>query len=95
MIKPLMDRLWVERLPTEETTEGGIFIPEMFEEKPDIGVVKAVGPGIRDEDGEFIEININVGDKVLFGRTAGTTVEVDKEEYFLIRHHEILGVVKT
>jgi chaperonin GroES len=94
MIRPLFDRLWVERLPTEKTTEKGIVIPENFEEKPDIGIVKAVGPGKKNVDGDYVGIKVSVGDKILFGRTAGTTVEVDKEEYFLIKQHEIIGVVK-
>ena len=93
-LRPLHDRVIVKRLDNERKTASGIVIPESAAEKPDQGEVLAVGPGKQTEDGKVLKMDVNVGDKVLFGKYAGQTVKVDGEEVLVIREEEILAVIQ-
>ena len=93
--RPLHDRVLVKRVKEEEKTKGGIIIPETAQEKPQEGEVVAVGPGTRDEDGEYIKLDVKVGDRILFGKWSGTEVKVDGEELLIMKESDILGVIET
>ena len=93
-LRPLHDRVIVKRLDNERKTASGIVIPESAAEKPDQGEVLAVGPGKQTEDGKVLKMDVKVGDKVLFGKYAGQTVNVDGEEVLVIREEDILAVVQ-
>ena len=93
--RPLHDRVLVKRVKEEEKTRGGIIIPETAQEKPQEGEVAAVGPGTRDEDGEYIKLDVKVGDRILFGKWSGTEVKVDGEELLIMKESDILGVIET
>lgn len=92
--RPLHDRVVVKRVKEEEKTRGGIIIPETAQEKPQEGEVVAVGPGTRDEDGERIELDVKVGDRILFGKWSGTEVKVDGEDLLIMKESDILGVIE-
>ncbi len=92
-IKPLADRVVVRPLEPEEKKQGGIIIPDTAKEKPQQGEVVAVGPGKVDNNGKRIPLEVKVGDKVLFGKYAGTEVELDGQEYLIMREADILAVV--
>lgn len=92
-IRPLRDRVIVKRLEAETTTSFGIVIPDNATEKPDQGVVLAVGPGRRDEAGKLIAMEVQVGDKVLFGKYSGQSVKLDGEEFLVMREEDIMGVI--
>jgi len=92
--RPLHDRVLVKRVKEEEKTRGGIIIPETAQEKPQEGEVVAVGPGARDEDGEYIKLDVSVGDRILFGKWSGTEVKVDGEELLIMKESDILGVIE-
>lgn len=92
-IRPLHDRVIVKRLEVERTTLGGIILPETAGEKPDQGEVIAVGPGKRDEAGKLIPMDVQVGDRVLFGKYSGQTVKVDGQELLVMREDDIMGVI--
>jgi chaperonin GroES len=83
--RPLHDRVLVRRVKEEEKTKGGIIIPDTAQEKPQEGEVIAVGPGARDEDGERIEMDVKVGDRILFGKWSGTEVKIDGEELLIMK----------
>lgn len=87
-IKPLADRVLVEPLPAEERTAGGIIIPDTAKEKPQRGTVIAVGPGKKDEP-----MTVKVGDKVLYGKYAGTEITIDGKEYLIMRESDILAII--
>ncbi|RPJ41172.1 MAG: co-chaperone GroES [Candidatus Latescibacterota bacterium] len=91
-VRPLGDRVIVRRIEKEEK-KGGIVIPDTAKEKPVEGEVIAVGPGARDEDGKVAPIDLKKGDRVLFGKYAGMDVEVDGEEYLVLREADILGIL--
>ncbi|MBN8607246.1 MAG: co-chaperone GroES [Caulobacterales bacterium] len=93
--RPLHDRVLVKRVKEEEKTKGGIIIPETAQEKPQEGEVVAVGPGTRDEDGEYIKLDVKAGDRILFGKWSGTEVKVDGEELLIMKESDILGVIET
>ena len=93
MIKPLYDRVLVQRLEGEEKTASGLYIPETAKEKPLEGVVKATGDGKRNEAGALIELQVKAGDKILFGKYSGTEISVDGLEHLILREDEILAVV--
>lgn len=94
-IRPLNDRIIVQRMENEEqTSAGGIIIPDSAKEKPQEGKVLAVGPGKRDEDGKRMEPDVKEGDRVLFGKYAGTEIKIDGEEYLIMREDDILGVLE-
>ena len=92
-IKPLNDRLIVKRVEEEQKTAGGIIIPDTAKEKPQEGEVVAVGPGKRDEDGNRIPLEVKEGDRILFGKYAGTEIKIDGEEHVFMREEDILGIL--
>jgi chaperonin GroES len=92
--RPLHDRVLVRRIDAEEKTAGGIIIPDTAKEKPSQGEVIAVGPGGRDEAGKLIPIDIQVGDRVLFGKWSGTEVKIDGEDLLIMKESDIFGVVE-
>jgi len=91
--RPLHDRVVVKRIEAEEKTAGGIIIPDTAKEKPQQGEVVAVGPGGRDEAGKLIPIDVQAGDRVLFGKWSGTEVKVDGVEYLIMKESDIMGVL--
>jgi chaperonin GroES len=93
-IRPLHDRIIVERLEEETVTAGGLIIPDSAKEKPQQGKVVAVGKGKKTEEGKVIAMDVKVGDKVLFGKYAGNEVKVDGKEYLMMREDDIMGVVE-
>jgi len=92
--RPLHDRVLVRRIEEEQKTKGGIIIPDTAKEKPQQGEVVAVGPGARTEDGRLIPMDVKVGDKVLFGKWAGTEVKIEGDEYLILKESDILGVLE-
>jgi chaperonin GroES len=92
-IRPLQDRVIVKRIPEEEKTKGGIIIPDTAKEKPIEGEVVAVGPG-KFDDGKRIELSVKTGDRVLFGKYAGTEVKLDGEDRLILREDDILGIIE-
>ena len=94
-IRPLHDRVIVKRSEEERTTASGIVIPDSATEKPDQGVVQAIGSGKRDDSGKVIALDVKVGDKVLFGKYAGQTVKVDGEELLVMREEDIMAIVES
>jgi chaperonin GroES len=93
-IRPLHDRVIVQRIAEEEVTKGGIIIPDTAKEKPQEGKVIAVGPGKVLDSGIKVSMDVKVGDKVLFGKYSGTEIKIDGEEYLMMREDDILGVVE-
>jgi len=93
-IRPLHDRIIVERLEEETMTASGIIIPDSAQEKPQEGTVVAVGKGKVTEDGKVLALDVKVGDKVLFGKYSGTEVKLDGKEFLMMREDDILGVVE-
>jgi chaperonin GroES len=91
MIKPLADRVVVKAIEREETTKGGIVIPDTAKERPQEGEVVAVGPG-KYEDGKRIPLEVKVGDRVLYAKYGGTEVKIDGEEYLVLRESDILAI---
>ena len=92
--RPLHDRVLVRRVEAEERTRGGIIIPDTAKEKPIEGEVLAVGPGARDETGKIVPLDVKVGDRVLFGKWAGTEVVIDGEERIIMKESDIFGIVE-
>ena len=92
-LRPLHDRVIVKRLEEERKTASGIVIPDTAAEKPDQGEVLAIGPGKKNEDGKLSPVDVQVGEKVLFGKYSGTTVKVDGEELLVMREEDIMAVV--
>jgi chaperonin GroES len=93
-LKPLHDRILVQRLEEAPTTKGGIIIPDSAKEKPAEGKVIAVGEGKKDDDGKRIALDVKTGDKILFGKYSGTEVKIEGEEYLIMREDEVLGVIE-
>ena len=93
-LRPLQDRVIVKRLDQETKTASGIFIPDNAAEKPDQGEVLAIGPGKRDDSGKTINLDVKVGDKVLFGKYAGQSVKLDGQEYLVMREDDLMAVVQ-
>jgi chaperonin GroES len=92
-LKPLSDRVVVKVLEAEETTASGIVLPDKAKEKPQEGKVMAVGTGKVLDNGSKVEMEVKVGDKVIFSRYAGTEVKVEGEEYLILRQDDILALV--
>ena len=92
--RPLHDRVLVRRVEAEERTRGGIIIPDTAKEKPIEGEVLAVGPGAREETGKIVPLDVKVGDRVLFGKWAGTEVVIDGEERIIMKESDIFGVAE-
>ena len=93
-IRPLHDRVIVKRIEEERKTASGIVIPDTATEKPDQGEVLAVGPGKRNDKGDFVVLNVKVGDRVLFGKYSGQTVKVDGDELLVMREEDLFAVVE-
>jgi len=93
-VKPLYDRLLVKRVEEKEAKQGGIIIPDTAKEKPMEGKVIAVGTGRVEKDGKTIPMQVKVGDRVLFGKYAGTEIKIDDKEHVILREDEILGVIE-
>jgi chaperonin GroES len=93
-LKPLGGRVIVEPIEQEEMTAGGIILPETAKEKPQEGKILAAGPGDRNEDGERIEMEVKVGDKVLYAKYSGTEVKLDGKKLLILRESDILAIVE-
>ena len=91
--RPLHDRVLVRRIDAEEKTAGGIIIPDTAKEKPQEGEIVASGPGARNEQGQFIPIDVKPGDWVLFGKWSGTEVKIDGQDYLIMKESDLLGVI--
>jgi chaperonin GroES len=91
--RPLHDRVVVRRLDSEEKTAGGIIIPDTAKEKPQEGMVEAVGPGARDESGKLVPLDVKAGDRILFGKWSGTEVKIDGQEYLIMKESDIMGII--
>jgi chaperonin GroES len=91
--RPLHDRVIVKRVEPEQKTAGGIIIPDTAKEKPQQGEVVATGPGGRDDAGKLIPIDLQAGDKVLFGKWSGTEVKLDGEDFLIMKESDIMGVL--
>ena len=92
-IRPLYDRIVVKRVETQEQKIGGLFIPDSAKEKPQEGEVVAVGKGKRLEDGKVVPLDVQVGDRILFGKYSGSDIKLDNEEYLIMREEEVLGIL--
>jgi len=95
IFRPLHDRVVVRRVKEEEKSKGGIIIPDTAKEKPQEGEVIAVGPGGRDDEGDRIEMDVEVGDRILFGKWSGAEVTIDGEELLIMKESDIMGVVEA
>jgi len=93
-IRPLQDRVIVKRLEEEEKTKGGIIIPDTAKEKPMEGKVIAVGPGKVLESGTKVKMDVKKGDRILFGKYAGTEIKIEGEEHLIMREDDILGIIE-
>ena len=93
-IKPLHDRVIVKRVEEEETTKGGIIIPDSAKEKPAEGLIVAVGSGKISEDGSKQALEVKEGDKVLFGKYSGTEIKINGEEHLIMREDEIIAIIE-
>jgi chaperonin GroES len=93
--RPLHDRVVIKRIDAEATSKGGIIIPDNAKEKPSQGEIVAVGPGGRDEAGKLIAIDLEVGDRVLFGKWSGTEVKIDGQDLLIMKESDIMGVLEV
>jgi chaperonin GroES len=93
-VRPLHDRIIVERLEESEQRVGGIIIPDTAKEKPQQGKVLAVGKGRIEKDGKVTPLDVKAGDTILFGKYAGQEIKIDGSEYLIIREEEVLGVIE-
>ena len=93
-LKPLHDRVLVRRTESEEKTKGGLIIPDSAKEKPAEGIVCAIGNGRVADDGELRPLTVKVGDRVLFGKYAGTEIKVSGEDRLILREDDILGIIE-
>ncbi|HPP05938.1 MAG TPA: co-chaperone GroES [Syntrophorhabdaceae bacterium] len=93
-IKPLQDRILVKRIEEEEKTKGGIIIPDAAKEKPQEGKVIAVGDGKLLDNGTKAPLTVKVGDKILFGKYAGTEIKIEGEEHLILREDDVLAIVE-
>jgi chaperonin GroES len=93
-VRPLHDRLLVERLEEREVRKGGIIIPDTAKEKPQEGKVVAVGNGKVTEDGKRISLDVKSGDKILFGKYSGSEVKIDDKEYLIMREDDVLAILE-
>ena len=93
-IRPLYDRIVVKRIEEQETKVGGLFIPDSAKEKPQEGEVMAVGKGKRLEDGKVVPLDVQKGDRILFGKYSGSEIRIDGEDLIVMREDEVLGVLE-
>jgi chaperonin GroES len=94
-LRPLYDRIVLERIKDQETSHKGIIIPDSAKEKPQEGLVIATGRGKRLEDGSLTDLDVKAGDRVLFGKYSGSDITVDGTEYIIMREDDILGILAT
>ncbi|RLC41130.1 MAG: co-chaperone GroES [Candidatus Coatesbacteria bacterium] len=94
-VKPLADRILIKRIEEEDVGEGKIILPDTAKEKPQKGEVVAVGSGRVDEAGNRIELEVKVGDKVIFGKYSGSEVTIDDTEYLIMREDDILAIIQS
>jgi chaperonin GroES len=94
-IRPLYDRIVVTRLEEKEQRQGGLYIPDTAKEKPQEGEVVAVGKGKRLDDGKLVPLDVQVGDRILFGKYSGSDIKLDGEEYMIMREDEVLGILEA
>lgn len=92
-LKPLADRIVIQAMEAEDTTKGGIILPDTAKEKPVEGTIVAAGPGKISEDGKKMEMEVKVGDKVLYGKYSGTEVTVEGVEYLIMRESDVFAIV--
>ena len=92
-VRPLRDRVIVQRIAEQEKSRGGIIIPDTAKEKPQEGRVVAVGRG-RQEDGKIVPMDVKAGDKILYGKYSGSEIKLDDEEYLIMHQDDILGILK-
>ena len=92
-VKPLGDRVLVQPIEAEEVKKGGIIIPDTAKEKPQEGKIVAVGAGKRDDSGKLIPMEVQKGDRVLYGKYSGTEIKVDDKNYLIMREDDILGIL--
>ena len=92
-IRPLYDRVVVKRIEEQQAMQGGLYIPDSAKEKPQEGEVVAVGKGKRLENGTLVALDVQAGDRVLFGKYSGNDIKLDGEEYMIMREDEILGIL--
>ena len=93
-IRPLYDRIVVKRIEQQEQMQGGLYIPDSAKEKPQEGEVVAVGKGKRLEDGKVVPLDVQVGDRILFGKYSGNEIKLDNEELLMMREDEVLGILE-
>ena len=93
--RPLHDRVLVRRIEADEKTAGGIIIPDTAKEKPQEGEVIAVGPGARDEGGKLVELDVKVGDRILFGKWSGTEIKLNGEDLIIMKESDVMGVIEN
>ena len=93
-LKPLHDRVLVERVNSEDKTKGGIIIPDTAQEKPMEGKVLAVGGGARNENGQLVALDVKKGDRILFGKWSGTEVKIDGKELLIMKESDIMGIIE-
>jgi chaperonin GroES len=93
-LKPLADRLVIEPIEQEEVTAGGIILPETAKEKPQQGKVIAAGPGRTDDEGDYIKMEVKVGDRVLYAKYSGTEIKMDGKKLLILRESDVLAVVE-
>ena len=92
--KPLLDRVVIERIEEQNKTAGGIIIPDTAKEKPSQGIIVAVGPGGRDENGKEVHMTLKEGDKVLFGKWSGTEIKIEGKDLLIMKESDVLGVLE-
>jgi chaperonin GroES len=92
--RPLHDRILVRRIEAEEMTAGGIIIPDTAKEKPQEGEVLAVGPGARDDSGKLKELDVRVGDRILFGKWSGTEIRLEGQDLLIMKESDVMGVIE-
>ncbi|WP_342641554.1 co-chaperone GroES [Rhodoligotrophos ferricapiens] len=93
--RPLHDRVLVRRIEADQKTAGGIIIPDTAKEKPQEGEVVAVGPGVRNEKGELVALELKAGDRILFGKWSGTEVKINGEDLLIMKESDVLGVIEA
>ena len=93
-LKPLHDRVLVERVSSEDKTKGGIIIPDTAQEKPMEGKVVSVGGGARNENGQVVALDVKKGDRILFGKWSGTEVKIDGKELLIMKESDIMGIIE-
>ena len=93
-LKPLHDRVLVERVSSEDKTKGGIIIPDTAQEKPMEGKVLAAGSGARNENGQVVALDVKKGDRIHFGKWSGTEVKIDGKELLIMKESDIMGIIE-